>query len=65
MTIKGVKFVSDASGRKTGVLIDLKRHRSQWEDLYDAMVAKARESEPRVPWDTVKQRLSGRQKRRA
>ncbi|MGH9317507.1 MAG: hypothetical protein ACRD1P_10415 [Thermoanaerobaculia bacterium] len=65
MTIKGVHFVSDATGKKTGVLIDLKRHRRQWEDLYDVMVAAARKSEPRIPWDTVKQRLNGRQKRRA
>ena len=37
MTIKGVQFVADASGKKTGVLIDLRRHRQEWEDLYDAI----------------------------
>lgn len=64
MTINGVHFVSDASGKRTGVLIDLKRHRRLWEDLYDAMVAEKRKAEPRVAWEDVKRRLT-RQKRRA
>jgi len=42
MEIKGVQFLSDQKGQKTGVLIDLKRHRRIWEDLYDAMMAESR-----------------------
>ncbi len=65
MTFKGINFVSDETGRKTGVLIDLRRHRRLWEDLYDAMIADRRKREPRVAWETVKRRLAGRQRRRA
>ena len=32
MTIKGVQFIADSRGKKTGVLIDLKRHRREWEE---------------------------------
>ena len=57
MEIKGVQFLSDQKGQKTGVLIDLKRHRRIWEDLYDAMMAESRRGEPRVAWEAVKKRL--------
>ena len=57
MEIKGVQFLSDQKGQKTGVLIDLKRHRRIWEDLYDAMMAESRKGEPRVAWEAVKKRL--------
>ena len=57
MEIKGVQFLSDQKGQKTGVLIDLKRHRRIWEDLYDAMLAESRRGEPRVAWEAVKKRL--------
>ena len=57
MNMKGVQFLSDARGRKTAVLLDLRRHRRIWEDVYDAMVAEGRKSEPRVTWEDVKRRL--------
>ena len=61
--MKGVRFVSDEAGNKTAVLIDLRRHRRIWEDLYDAMVAESRKHEPRVPWEDVKQRLRAKRNR--
>ncbi|MFQ5840468.1 MAG: hypothetical protein ACE5HK_07085 [Candidatus Methylomirabilales bacterium] len=64
MGVKGVQFVSDAEGNKTGVLIDLRRHRRVWEDLYDAMVAESRKDEPRMAWEDVKRRLRPKRKRR-
>jgi len=65
MTVKGVQFVSDSEGRKTAVLIDLRKHRQEWEDLYDVMVAESRRREPRVSLEEVKRRLNSTRKRRA
>ena len=65
MGVKGVQFLSDSEGRRTAVLIDLKRHRRIWEDLYDAMVAQSRRDEPRVAWEDVKRRLRARRRKRA
>jgi len=62
--IRGIQFVSDALGRPTGVLIDLKRHQQVWEDLYDAIIAASREGEPRVGWEDVKKRLKKTRPRR-
>lgn len=38
--MKGVQFIVDGNGKKTGVLIDLKRHGRLWEDFYDGMLAR-------------------------
>lgn len=65
MTVRGVQFVSDVSGRKTAVLIDLRKHAAAWEDFYDALVVASRRHEPRVPWARVKSRLGARSARRA
>jgi hypothetical protein len=65
MTVKGVQFVSDSEGRKTAVLIDLRKHRQEWEDLYDVMVAESRRREPRVSLEELKRRLNSTRKRRA
>ena len=58
--VKGVEFVIDDSGEKKAVLIDLKRHGEVWEDFYDTLRAKERESEPRESLDSVKQKVLGR-----
>jgi hypothetical protein len=65
MNLKGVQFVSDAGGQRTGVLIDLRRHRALWEDVYDALLADSRKGEPRADWDDVKRRLQSRRRVRA
>jgi hypothetical protein len=39
--------MKDVRGRKTAVVIDLKRHAGLWEDIYDALVARRRAHEPR------------------
>jgi hypothetical protein len=31
----GIQFVTDDKGRKTAVLIDLKKHKAIWEDFWD------------------------------
>jgi len=37
----------DERGKKTAVMIDLKRHSELRQDSYDAAVARERQSEPR------------------
>ncbi len=64
MSIRGVQFLSDAAGKKTAVLIDLRRYRRIWEDIYDAIVAESRKDEPRVPWEDVKRQLRAKRTRR-
>jgi hypothetical protein len=56
-SMKGIDFVTNKSGKKTGVLIDLKRHGQLWEDFYDSVVARNRTREPRESLDAVKDRL--------
>jgi hypothetical protein len=64
MDIPGVEFLVDRAGRKKAVLIDLKRHRALWEDLYDAYLAHKRRKEPRETLASVKLRLERRVKRK-
>jgi hypothetical protein len=47
----GVQFLTDDKGRKTGVLIDLKRHRGIWEDFWDGLVSESRRKEKSVPYE--------------
>ena len=58
--IKGVEFVIDDNGQKKAVLIDLKKHGEIWEDFYDTLRAKERESEPRESLEEVKRKVLGR-----
>ncbi|HEX5708526.1 MAG TPA: hypothetical protein VFX96_14580 [Pyrinomonadaceae bacterium] len=55
--MKGIQFVTDEAGRKTAVLIDLKKYGELWEDIYDSIVARQRADEPRETLESVKQRL--------
>ena len=62
--MRGVRFVLDDAGKQTAVVIDLRRHRSLWEDFYDRALAEARRNDPRESLESVRKRLS-RRKRRA
>ncbi len=55
--MKGVQFVVNERGQKTGVVIDLREYRALWEDFYDAALARARRKEPRESLAAVKRRL--------
>ena len=46
--ITGVQFVTDSSGNRVGVLLDLQKWGDPWEDIYDAIVAQERADEPRM-----------------
>jgi hypothetical protein len=58
--VKGVDFVIDDDGEKKAVVIDLKTHGEIWEDFYDTLRAKERESEPRESLKEVKKKVLGR-----
>lgn len=58
--MKGVEFVIDEMGKKRAVLIDLKRHRELWEDFYDTLLAKDRESEPRESLQEFREKSLGK-----
>jgi len=47
----GIQFVTDAKGRKTGVLIDLKKHGAIWGDFWDGLVAESRRKEKSIPYE--------------
>lgn len=55
--MKGIQFLVDDTGEKKAVLIDLKKYGDLWEDLYDSILARKRQDEPRESLDVVRQRL--------
>ena len=57
--MKGIQFVTTRGGKKTAVIIDLRKRKpaQMWEDFYDAMTAENRKHEPRVTLQTVKEKL--------
>ncbi len=59
--MSGIQFVTDEKGRKTAVLIDLKKHKALWEDFHDGLLAESRRSEKTVPYEEYRAK---RQKRR-
>jgi hypothetical protein len=54
MNMPGIEFLRDRKGRRKAVLIDLKKHKRLWEDLYDAYLAHTRRGERRESLATVK-----------
>ena len=62
MNMPGIEFLRDRKGRQKAVLIDLKKHKRLWEDLYDAYLAHARSGEARESLATV-QRLIARKRK--
>jgi hypothetical protein len=55
--MEGIQYVTDDKGRKTAVLIDLKKFGELWEDFYDALIAKQRADEPRESLEVVREKL--------
>jgi hypothetical protein len=65
MVAKGIQFVVDANGAKSAVVIDLRRHRKVWEDFYDLLIARSRQTEPRLSWAAVRTRTRVTARKRA
>ena len=55
--MQGIQFVTDDSGKKVAVMIDLKKHGELWEDMYDSLTARRRAREPRYSLELVKASL--------
>ena len=52
--MKGIQFVIDGHGKKKAVQIDLEEWGEAWEDIYDILVARSRQDEPKVDWEELK-----------
>lgn len=57
VTLEGIQFVTDTSGKRTAVILDLDRYSEIWEDIYDVLIAQERENEPRESLEEVKRLL--------
>jgi hypothetical protein len=57
MVLEGIQFVTDTSGKRTAVILDLDRYGELWEDIYDILIARDREDEPRESLEEVKKLL--------
>jgi len=51
------KFVVDKKGRKTGVVIPLKRYRKLLEDLHDLSAIEERRAERPISFEELKRRF--------
>ena len=62
--MKGISFVTDDKGERTGLMIDLKKHDSALkdylEDLMDLVEINARKNEKPIPWDSAKSELKAK-----
>ena len=65
MNMPGIEFLRDRKGRRKAVLIDLKKHKRLWEDLYDAYLVHSRRSERRESLASVKRLIEAGAKRKA
>ena len=55
--MKGVQFVVNERGRRTGVFIDLLKNPTLWEDVFDLALVRRREQEPRSSLAAVRKQL--------
>ena len=59
--MKGISFITDDKGERTGLMIDIKNHDSvlkdYLEDLMDLIEVNARKNEKSIPWDVAKSEL--------
>jgi len=51
------QFVVDTNGRKTGVILSLKRYHELMEDLHDLAVVAERKAERPISLEVMKRRL--------
>ena len=61
----GIQFITDAKGRKTTAIIDLKQHKDLREDIQDGLISRSRRNEKRIPLEKVKTDLVASGKLRA
>ena len=54
----GISYMVDDGGNKTAVVLDLRKHRRVWEDVYDRLLIESRRKEPRESLEQVRRRLA-------
>jgi len=64
MNMPGIEFLRDRKGRRKAVLIDLRKHKKLWEDLYDSYLVHSRRGERRESLATVKRLVESRARRK-
>ena len=47
--MEGIKYLVDENQKTVAVQIDLVKHGELWEDIYDTLVAHARQDEESIP----------------
>ena len=55
--MSGIQYITDDTGKKTAVVIDLEQYGEIWEDFYDTMLAQERNDEQRISFSEVKKQL--------
>lgn len=59
--IEGIQFVTDRSGKRTAVMVDLELHgeavQEFLEDLEDLKIIEERKNDSTIPWEEVKKEL--------
>lgn len=61
--MKGVNYITDAKGKKTAVVIDIKNYKEEIEDFLDGLEAQSRVEEPSADFNVaVKKILSQKSK---
>jgi len=61
----GIQFITDAKGRKTAVVIDLRKHRALWEDIEDGLISESRRKERSGPYQEYRANRLKRNRPRA
>lgn len=52
-TMTGIKFITDEKGRRTDVVINLRRYSKELEDFFDHLVFEERKEEETVPFEKI------------
>ena len=47
----GIQFITDEKGRKTAAVIDLKKHKTLWEEIEDGLISESRRKEKGIPYE--------------
>ncbi|MEZ0486222.1 hypothetical protein [Fibrella aquatica] len=55
--MKGINFLTDDSGRRTAVVIDIQTYGEELEDFLDGLEAEARRNEPREDFNAAVDRI--------
>ena len=58
--MKGVSNLTDDAGKRTAVVLDLRRYGRVWADVYGRLLVESRRAEPRASLDAVRKRLAHR-----